>query len=249
MQTVFEMADLPPYERLVLLALADHADDNGRCYPSIKRLCDRTGMGERGVQKVIKRLSEMGLVSVSVGGGRGGTSVYHLTLNPASGAVNSNDKPRTENPVSGYKTPHAVPKTPHPVTLNPAPGAPEPSRTVIEPAAAARERLLAAMGADPVSGMIGPNGTRLGTVNDMAEAAKWADLGLSVDDQCRLIAERLSVLRSKNPTFAPRSFGYFSGAMADFAARKSAPLSASTAKPDDKAAKVARWAKIAKGAA
>lgn len=114
----------------------------------------------------------------------------------------------------------------------------------------ARERLLSAMGADPTSGMIGPNGTRLGTMNDMAEAQKWVDLGISVDDQCRLISERMTQQRSKNATFAPRSFGYFSGAMADFAARKSAPLQASQAnKPDEKAAKVARWAKIAKGAA
>lgn len=113
-----------------------------------------------------------------------------------------------------------------------------------------REKLLAAMGADPTSGMIGPNGTRLGTMNDMAEARKWADLGLSLDDQCRLISERMAQQRGRNPSFTPRSFGYFSGAMSDFAARKSAPLPVSQAnKPDDKAAKVARWERIAKGAA
>lgn len=113
-----------------------------------------------------------------------------------------------------------------------------------------REKLLAAMGADPTSGMIGPNGTRLGTMNDMAEARKWADLGLSLDDQCRLISERMAQQRGRNPSFTPRSFGYFSGAMSDFAARKSAPLPSSQAnKPDDKAAKVARWERIAKGAA
>lgn len=111
-----------------------------------------------------------------------------------------------------------------------------------------REKLLAAMGADPTSGMIGPNGTRLGTMNDMAEARKWADLGLSLDDQCRLIAERMGQQRAKSPHFAPRSFAYFSGAMSDFAARKSSPLSQAT-KPDDKAAKLARWDRIAKGAA
>lgn len=114
----------------------------------------------------------------------------------------------------------------------------------------ARERLLSAMGADPTSGMIGPNGTRLGTMNDMAEAQKWADLGVSLDDQCRLVSERMTQQRSKNGAFIPRSFGYFSGAMSDFAARKSSPLpKSSQAKPDDKAAKVARWNNIAKGAA
>lgn len=112
-----------------------------------------------------------------------------------------------------------------------------------------RERLLSAIGADPVSGMIGPNGTRLGTMNDMAEAKKWADLGLSLDEQCRLLSERVSYVKSRNPGFVPRSFGYFSGAMSDYAARKNAPISSQANKPDDKAAKASRWDKIAKGAA
>lgn len=114
----------------------------------------------------------------------------------------------------------------------------------------ARERLLAAIGADPVSGMIGPNGTRLGTMGDMAEAKKWADAGLSLDDQCRLLSERMASMLARNPGFIPRSFGYFSGAMSDFAARKSSPLPSSQAtKPDEKASKLARWDRIAKGAA
>lgn len=114
----------------------------------------------------------------------------------------------------------------------------------------ARESLLSAMGADPTSGMIGPNGTRLGTMNDMAEARKWADLGLSLADQCRLISERMDQQRRKSATFFPRSFAYFNGAMSDFAARKSSPLPSSQANhPDDKAAKHARWDRIAKGAA
>jgi hypothetical protein len=159
------------------------------------------------------------------------------------------DKPRTENPVSDYKTPHPIPETPHPITVNPAPGAPEPIKKHQE-AATARERILSAMGADPVSGMIGPNGTRLGTVNDMAEAAKWDAAGISLSDQCRLIAERVSAIKAKQPHFVPRSFAYFNGAMSDFAARKSSPLSSSQANhPDDKAAKHARWDRIAKGAA
>lgn len=114
----------------------------------------------------------------------------------------------------------------------------------------ARESLLSAMGADPTSGMIGPNGTRLGTMSDMAEARKWADLGLSLADQCRLISERMDQQRRKSASFFPRSFAYFNGAMSDFAARKSSPLPSSQAtNPDEKASKLARWDRIAKGAA
>jgi len=156
-----------------------------------------------------------------------------------------------KNKDNGYSNAKAMLKQPEPeADTTSVVAARDASPAVSEQDQTARERLLSAMGADPTSGMIGPNGTRLGTMNDMAEAQKWVDLGISVDDQCRLISERMTQQRSKNATFTPRSFGYFSGAMADFAARKSAPLQPSQAnKPDEKAAKVARWAKIAKGAA
>lgn len=106
-----------------------------------------------------------------------------------------------------------------------------------------RERLLTAMGADPVSGMIGSNGSRLGTMNDMLEAEKWTALGVSTEDQCRLIAERCAAIRSKQAHFTPRGFGYFTGVMADFAAKRAAPIPQgySQAKPDDAASKLARY--------
>ena len=44
MAAVFESKTLGPTERLVMLALADHADDDGKCYPSVLRLCERTGL-------------------------------------------------------------------------------------------------------------------------------------------------------------------------------------------------------------
>lgn len=108
-----------------------------------------------------------------------------------------------------------------------------------------REMLLAAMGADPVSGMIGPNGTRLGTSNDMAIAAKWLDV-LSVPDQCRLIAERTASIKAKSPDFAPRSFGYFSGAIADLVAAKTKPLPEGRAnsKQSPEEIRLARWHKL-----
>jgi hypothetical protein len=143
MAVVWENADLDPYERLVMLCLADHADDNGQCYPSIQRICDRTGMGERGVQNVIRRLSSNGRLSVENGGGRHVRNGYTITLNPAHNAAYHDEKPRTENPVSGAETPHPITETPHPITINPAPGAPETPRTVKEPSVSkTREALL-----------------------------------------------------------------------------------------------------------
>lgn len=109
-----------------------------------------------------------------------------------------------------------------------------------------RERLLIAMGIDPVSRMNGPNGKVFGTVADMAEVAKWSAMGISEADQCRLVAERCAAMRAKNPSFAVSRFAYFTGAMADLAAAKAAPVPTGTAKPQsDRDAKLARYAKIA----
>lgn len=109
-----------------------------------------------------------------------------------------------------------------------------------------RERLLAAMGADPISGLIGPNGKRLGTVADTAEAGKWSAMGLTLDQQCAVIAERCAAMRRKDQHWTPGRFAYFTGAMADLAAAKSSPAPTGTAKPQsDRDAKLARYAKIA----
>jgi uncharacterized protein YdaU (DUF1376 family) len=109
-----------------------------------------------------------------------------------------------------------------------------------------RERLLSAMGADPISGLIGPNGRRLGTVADTTEAGKWSAMGLTLDQQCAVIAERCAAMRRKDQHWTPGRFAYFTGAMADLAAAKAAPVPTGTAMPQsDRDAKLARYAKIA----
>lgn len=113
-----------------------------------------------------------------------------------------------------------------------------------------RERLLAAMGADPRSGLIGPNGRRLGTVADTTEAGKWSAMGISLDQQCAVIAERCAAMRRNNPHWTPGRFAYFSGAMSDFAATRDAPIPAGNAKSQsERDAKMSRYDRIARGAA
>src|SRR5690606_40080416 len=76
MSAVFESETLAPTERLIMLALADHADDTGRCYPSISRLGRRTGLSERAVQTNIRKLVNQGYIRVIAGGGKNNTNVY-----------------------------------------------------------------------------------------------------------------------------------------------------------------------------
>lgn len=110
-----------------------------------------------------------------------------------------------------------------------------------------RERLLIAMGIDPVSRMNGPNGKVFGTVADMAEVAKWSAMGISEADQCRLVAERCAAMRRTNPHWTPGRFAYFNGAMADLAAARAAPMPTGIAKHSERDAKMARYSKIAGG--
>ena len=122
MSAVFENEELGPTERLIMLALADHADDEGRCYPSIARLCRRTGLKERAIQNNVKTLSQKGYLTVDYGGGRNNANLYIVRANPAP------DAPRTKCAPASDDT-----KTPHLTTRNPAPDAPKPLRTIIEP--------------------------------------------------------------------------------------------------------------------
>lgn len=130
MSAVFASETLKPTERLVMLALADHADDEGRCYPSIPRLCQRTGLGERAVQTNIRSLCDAGYLTVEQGGGRGRSNLYVLDLNPAS-KTPFEENTAQETPFLDTETPHINPETPHMVRETPQQMHPEPSRTII----------------------------------------------------------------------------------------------------------------------
>jgi DNA-binding transcriptional ArsR family regulator len=48
--------------KLVLLALADHANGDGECWPSMKRIADRSDISARHVSRAINELVDLGLV-------------------------------------------------------------------------------------------------------------------------------------------------------------------------------------------
>lgn len=64
-----------------------------------------------------------------------------------------------------------------------------------------RERILAACGADPVSGLTGPGGGVIGTRIDMQAVERWqSDLGLSEDRILAVIADAMSRKRDGPPS-------------------------------------------------
>ncbi len=52
-------------DKLVLLALADTANDEGVCWPSVLGLCEKTCLSDRAVQQAVKRLTDCGHLSVT----------------------------------------------------------------------------------------------------------------------------------------------------------------------------------------
>lgn len=85
MSLVWEL-DLPPNKRLVLLAYADHADDDGdRVYPSLARIAHKTGYSVDQVRRLSQELVREGLmVLVEQGSGRGRPNRYRLALEKGS---------------------------------------------------------------------------------------------------------------------------------------------------------------------
>jgi hypothetical protein len=102
-------------QKAVLISLADNANDEGVCWPSVARISQRTCLAERTVQTAIKWLGTVGLLSVRERMGR--STMY--TLTPAAYAP----------PQESHPAPDAPPP-PQLTTKTPAAAAP---RTVIEP--------------------------------------------------------------------------------------------------------------------
>lgn len=84
MQKVWDHVDCSGGDLLVMLCLADHvaSDKEMVAWPSIGLIAARCRMSERGAQKALRRLEARGLISIETGGGRHGTNVYRLHINP-----------------------------------------------------------------------------------------------------------------------------------------------------------------------
>jgi len=122
MTEAWKLQGLSSTQKLVLLSLADNANDQGECYPSMAQVSRRTCLSERAVRDAIRALEGLGYVrSVS----RLGTStMYHLSTTPAPAAAPAGNAPRQEMPPRG--APNAAPPRQH-VPPTPAAAAPKPS--------------------------------------------------------------------------------------------------------------------------
>lgn len=81
---------------LLLLAIADHANDDGVCWPSVARLAQRARVKERQAQNIIKELAASGEIDIQHGAGRSHTSLYIIRLGVPDG-----EKVQSTAPIKG----------------------------------------------------------------------------------------------------------------------------------------------------
>lgn len=56
---------LPPSSKLILMAIADAADEEGNCWPKVKTIAKKCGVSDRTVQRVLKEFIGDNLISVT----------------------------------------------------------------------------------------------------------------------------------------------------------------------------------------
>lgn len=104
---------LSPTQKAVLISLADNANDEGVCWPSVATICERTCLSRRTVQACINSLVELGYL---VSNGRDGRSnVYHIRCAPDARVQDSRLRDRCAPPARQLRTPCA---TAAPITVS-----------------------------------------------------------------------------------------------------------------------------------
>ena len=80
MSRVWVASESTGSNRLILLAIADFANDEGDAFPSVKTLAKKSRMSERTAQYAIQSLIKSGELRVDKGIGPHGCNLYHVSL-------------------------------------------------------------------------------------------------------------------------------------------------------------------------
>ena len=111
-----------PLRKLVLIKLCDNANDHGECWPSHQHIADQCEISKSSVKNHIKKLSEMGFLSIEHREGPKGNSsnMYQISLNSVAGdnpggagdnpVGGAGDNPRTSHSIEPVKEPVKEPK-------------------------------------------------------------------------------------------------------------------------------------------
>lgn len=69
-----------PTVLLVMLALADWANDEGVCWPSIPAIAQKCRTSERTVQRILRNMQQSGFLEITIRRGRNHTNLYKLKV-------------------------------------------------------------------------------------------------------------------------------------------------------------------------
>lgn len=128
MSQCWPLQGMTPAQKAVLVSLADNANDQGVCWPSVESIAMRTCLSERSVQNSIKWLIEQGALHAQQRNGR--STVYTVTPAAFAPPQQLRGANKDETPANNDTTPAAFAPTPAvaaPRTVN------EPSRNRKEP--------------------------------------------------------------------------------------------------------------------
>ena len=104
-----------PTRKLVLIKLADNANDNGICWPSYDHIADQCEISRRTAIRQVKELVDMGLIKVTYRDGEKGnsTNVYKLNLRGDKLTPPSDRMSPPSDPVSLPPSDPMSPRTSH----------------------------------------------------------------------------------------------------------------------------------------
>jgi hypothetical protein len=110
--------DIPQTEKMVLLCLCDHANDDGECWPSVARMARKCSVSQRTVQRAIQSLKDKSILDWHDVPGRS----HKFTIDPRRIVTPDTVSPltmTTKPPTQCHPTPDTV--------------SPKPSITIKEP--------------------------------------------------------------------------------------------------------------------
>lgn len=118
MTAVWESAPVKQGSLLVLLALADFANENGTCWPSIPSLMEKAHISRRHVQRILRSLERRGLIAKERLVGRYEPNIYKVLCGRGDKMtpLGENEGRHLEHPGASFATPRGDTQTAQSVT-------------------------------------------------------------------------------------------------------------------------------------
>lgn len=104
---VYELSQATGGARLVLLALADFADDAGVCWPSVRAIAAKARLSQRQAIRHLRTLEELGELAIETPGGGRFANRYRVSIRANRASQDADDTPVVDvTPPLSSMTPH-----------------------------------------------------------------------------------------------------------------------------------------------